>query len=131
MSTIPFQSDDGDQIKQQMQVVRHEIQEDAEQLADSTRQLTQWREYVRAHPWLCLGGAAALGAVLAPSRRQPASAHQSTGRASGGSMMSFIGATVGRAAIGVAIQFVIDQMTNQMETSSNTDTMPFEESFNA
>jgi hypothetical protein len=51
-----------------MDQVRCSLGEEVEEIADSARSLVDWRQYVRESPWLCLGGAAALGFLLVPGR---------------------------------------------------------------
>ena len=55
-----------DDIPKQMQQIRRELVDDVEALADHARDLTDWRHYVKSHPWLCLGAAAALGYFVVP-----------------------------------------------------------------
>jgi hypothetical protein len=50
-------------IQQRMREVRRELGHD---LAISARDITDWRSYVRASPWLAVASAAALGYLLAP-----------------------------------------------------------------
>jgi hypothetical protein len=50
-------------IQQRMREVRRELSQD---LASSARDITDWRSYVRASPWLALGAAAAVGYFLVP-----------------------------------------------------------------
>lgn len=50
-------------IQQRMREVRRELGHD---LAISARDITDWRSYVRARPWLAVASAAALGYILAP-----------------------------------------------------------------
>jgi hypothetical protein len=58
-------------IQQRMRELRDEMNGDVEALVNSTEDLADWRKYVRAQPWLCVGAAAFLGFMLAPSRRRP------------------------------------------------------------
>src|SRR5687768_12509570 len=51
------------EIQDQMKRVRRELSSD---LATSARDITDWRGFVRANPWLCLGVAAAIGYLLVP-----------------------------------------------------------------
>jgi hypothetical protein len=50
-------------IQQRMREVRRELGHD---LAMSARDITDWRSYVRASPWLAVGSAVAIGYLLAP-----------------------------------------------------------------
>ncbi len=50
-------------IQKRMREVRRELSQD---LATSARDITDWRSYVRASPWLAIASAAAVGYLLAP-----------------------------------------------------------------
>ena len=50
-------------IQQRMREVRRELSQD---LATSARDITNWRSYVRASPWIAVASAAAVGYLLAP-----------------------------------------------------------------
>src|SRR5207247_11321483 len=53
--------------------IRQELPREAAQLAESAHNLADWRYYVRQHPWICLGGIAALGFLaVAPRASRPA-----------------------------------------------------------
>jgi hypothetical protein len=51
-----------------MQGIRCEIDQDLEDVSASTRSLVDWKHYVKAYPWVCLGAAAALGFLIVPKR---------------------------------------------------------------
>lgn len=51
------------EIQQRMKQVRRELGDD---IATSARDITNWRSFIRAKPWLCVAAAAAVGYVLAP-----------------------------------------------------------------
>jgi hypothetical protein len=51
------------EIQQRMKQVRRELGDD---IATSARDLTNWRSFIRAKPWLCVAAAVAVGYVLAP-----------------------------------------------------------------
>lgn len=53
-----------------MQAVRREVSADVNHIVDSAQELSDWRYYVRRNPWLCVGGAFALGVLASPKRRQ-------------------------------------------------------------
>jgi hypothetical protein len=55
-------------IQQRMREVRRELRCDVHQLAASTEEMTDWRFYVRAHPWACMGTALMVGYFIVPSR---------------------------------------------------------------
>jgi hypothetical protein len=56
-------------IQQQMKEVRHGLDEDVKEIAEGVRELGDWRSYVRAYPWICLGAAFAVGYLIVPRRR--------------------------------------------------------------
>jgi hypothetical protein len=59
---------DADELQRQMREVRAELREDVKDLVVSANHLADWKRYVRAYPWLCVGGALALGYLLVPQR---------------------------------------------------------------
>src|SRR5688572_33312738 len=52
--------------------VRYDLDEDVQEIVEGARDMSQWRSYVRAYPWWCLGGALALGYLVVPRRAQVA-----------------------------------------------------------
>ena len=50
-------------IQARMEQVRRDLSQD---LATSARDITDWRSYVRARPWLAVASAACVGYLLAP-----------------------------------------------------------------
>lgn len=56
------------ELCRQMHDVRCSLSEDVEEMVDSAHTLAEWQYYVREHPWICLGGAAAVGFLLVPTR---------------------------------------------------------------
>ena len=57
-----------DQICSDMKLLRREIAEDMDDVAESTRELTDWKVYVKRYPWVCIGAAALVGFVAVPKR---------------------------------------------------------------
>jgi hypothetical protein len=55
-------------ILQRMADVRYDLDEDVQGIVEGARDMGQWRSYVRAYPWWCLGGALALGYLVVPRR---------------------------------------------------------------
>ena len=45
-----------------------EIDHDLEDVSASARSMVDWKHYVKAYPWVCLGTAAALGFLIVPKR---------------------------------------------------------------
>lgn len=53
-----------------MEGVRREIDRDYEELVDDARSLFDWRVHVRAHPFMAMGLACALGATVVPRKNE-------------------------------------------------------------
>ncbi len=56
------------EIQRRMEAVRCHLIDDADHVADSARQMVDWREYVRRYPWISVGVAAAVGYLAVPRR---------------------------------------------------------------
>jgi hypothetical protein len=56
------------EICRQMDDVRSSLGADVEEIVASAKTLTDWRLYVKSHPWLSMAGAAALGFLAVPKR---------------------------------------------------------------
>lgn len=61
-------SDEAEQLRRQMAQVRVDLGEDAEQIAENARTMTDWRYYVRSYPWASMAVAAAVGYIAVPRR---------------------------------------------------------------
>lgn len=122
-------SNNGQHIQRKMKDVRREIEQDADQLVDSARQLGNWKEYVRAYPWLSVGGAAALGFLIAPSRSRAVTVQADDDdttvatAAAGGTMLGMVGATLGKAVVTMAAKAAIDYMTSKAGGVGDTSDM--------
>lgn len=55
-------------IRQRMEEVRCDLDEDVQEIVESARDMGDWRSYVRSYPWACLGAAAVAGYLLVPRR---------------------------------------------------------------
>ncbi len=55
-------------IRQRMEEVRHELDEDVQEIVEGARDMGEWRTYVRAYPWVGLGAALVAGYWLVPRR---------------------------------------------------------------
>jgi hypothetical protein len=64
-------SDDADSIRERMQNVRRSVGDDVEGIVHTAKTLSDWRYYVKNHPWACLGAAFAAGFLLMPKRKLP------------------------------------------------------------
>jgi len=62
-----------DTVRARMQGIRCDIDQDLEDVSASARSLVDWKHYVKAYPWVCLGAAAALGFLIVPKRSAAAS----------------------------------------------------------
>jgi hypothetical protein len=62
-------SDDAESIRQRMQNVRRSVGDDVEGIVHTAKTLSDWRYYVKNHPWACLGAAFAAGYFLMPKRK--------------------------------------------------------------
>ena len=60
-----------DEIRDRMAMIRHRIDEQSDEVLAQVNELSDWRSYVRRHPWVSVGAAAVLGYVLVPSRAKP------------------------------------------------------------
>jgi hypothetical protein len=63
-------------IRQRMDEVRCDLDEDVQEIVEGARVMGKWRYYVRTYPWICLGTALAAGYLIVPRRpagMQPAS----------------------------------------------------------
>ena len=65
-------SDSADDIVRRMREVRREMSDDVRGIVDTAKTLSDWRYYVKNHPWACVGAAVALGFLVAPRKRPQA-----------------------------------------------------------
>ena len=68
----------GDKVRERMQQLRCEIDEDVEDVSASARTMLDWKHYVKTHPWLCFGAAVALGILIVPKRARATPATAAT-----------------------------------------------------
>ena len=57
-----------DTVRERMQQLRCEIDEDGEDVSASAHGIIDWKHYVKTHPWVCFGAAVALGFLIVPKR---------------------------------------------------------------
>ncbi|MCA9184577.1 MAG: hypothetical protein R3E01_00360 [Pirellulaceae bacterium] len=57
-----------------MAVIRKDLQQEAEDVVERTKAITDWRAFVRQHPWLSLGTAVAIGYFVVPHARRSSAA---------------------------------------------------------
>jgi hypothetical protein len=55
-------------IRQRMEEVRCDLDEDVQEIVEEARDMGQWRYYVRTYPWVCVGAALAAGYLIVPRR---------------------------------------------------------------
>ena len=57
-----------DEIQEQMATTRRQIHERSDDVLIQTKELTDWRFYVRRHPWVSVTAAAVIGYAIVPGR---------------------------------------------------------------
>ena len=57
-------------ILRRMEEVRCDLDEVAQEIAESARDLGDWHHYVRNYPWVSVGVACTIGYVIVPRRRE-------------------------------------------------------------
>jgi len=55
-------------IRQRMEEVRCDLDKDIQGIVEGTRDLRDWRSYVRAYPWVCVGAVLSVGYAIVPRR---------------------------------------------------------------
>jgi hypothetical protein len=68
---VPTNVLEAEEIRERMALIRQRIDEQSDEVVSQVSALSDWRSYVRRHPWVSVGAAAALGYVLVPSRKMP------------------------------------------------------------
>jgi hypothetical protein len=68
MAQVTPPTTEAEDVQRQMRAVRAELRDDVQELVVSANQMADWKRYVRAYPWLCVGGALAVGFLLVPQR---------------------------------------------------------------
>jgi len=63
-------SDSADEIRQRMEHVRREVGDDVKGIVETAKTLSDWRYYVKHHPWMCVGAAMALGFLVVPRKKR-------------------------------------------------------------
>ena len=56
-------------IRKLMEEVRRDLDESVQEIVEGTRDMGEWRSYVRAYPRICLGAAVVVGYTIISSRR--------------------------------------------------------------
>jgi len=65
---MSHESPETDVIRQRMEEVRCELDEDVQVIVEGARDMGEWRHYVRNYPWMFPGGAVAAGYLIVPRR---------------------------------------------------------------
>jgi hypothetical protein len=66
---IIMNNDDTEWLREQMARVRSHLANDVGEVVEQAKEMADWRNHVRRHPWLFAGAAAALGFMIVPARR--------------------------------------------------------------
>lgn len=61
-------SPSADAVRERMDDIRRSLKPEVDQIVTRARELTDWRYYVRSHPWGTLATAVALGYLAVPRR---------------------------------------------------------------
>lgn len=69
MATVRTRADD---IQRQMAEIRSQLHQDMREVVNVATTATDWRSYLRGHPWLAIGIAFSSGFLLVPRRSRPA-----------------------------------------------------------
>jgi len=56
-------------ILERMDEVRRDLDKGAQEIAESARDMGEWRHYVKSYPWISMGTACAIGYMIVPRRR--------------------------------------------------------------
>ena len=68
MENLLHNSPETEAIRQRMEEVRCDLDEDVQEIVEGARDMGDWRSYVRTYPWICLGAALAVGYLIVPGR---------------------------------------------------------------
>lgn len=60
--------DRASQIRRSMAYVRHELDDEVDEIRESANTLADWHYYIKNYPWACLGAAAAIGYLVVPRK---------------------------------------------------------------
>jgi len=61
-------SSPADDVQREMREVRQDLRQDVQELVVSANRMADWKLYVRAYPWACVGAALAAGFFIVPQR---------------------------------------------------------------
>jgi len=60
--------DRAEQIRRSMKEIRRDLDDDVHHVKQSANTLTNWRYYIKNHPWACVGVATAIGYFVVPRK---------------------------------------------------------------
>ncbi|WP_166819711.1 hypothetical protein [Thalassoroseus pseudoceratinae] len=60
--------DRASQIRQSMAYVRHELDDEVDDIRESAHTLADWHYYIKNYPWASLGAAAVIGYLVVPRK---------------------------------------------------------------
>ena len=94
-------------IRQRMELVRCDLDEDVQEIVEGARDMGDWRYYVKTYPLICLGGALVAGYLIVPVALGALASVTSSASAQGGArnkLLSQFGNLVMRSALTYAGQ---------------------------
>lgn len=66
---MKHRSHDTKAIRQRMEEVRCDLDQDIQGIVERSRDMLDWRSCVRTYPWVCAGAALAIGYLIVPRHR--------------------------------------------------------------
>lgn len=68
MEKVTQNSPETKAIRQRMEEVRCDLDEDVQEIVEGARGMGEWRSYVRTYPWVCVGASLAVGYLIVPRK---------------------------------------------------------------
>jgi hypothetical protein len=68
---VPSDVLEADEIRERMALIRQRIDEQSDEVVAQVSELSDWRSYVRRHPWVSVVAVSLKNYVLVPSRAKP------------------------------------------------------------
>ena len=116
-----------DEIEKALAAIRNSLAD--ESLSDTVRQFVDWRPHFGAHPWLCCGAAAALGALVVPRRRQSpcgGSAESADAAGSTASLAATVKGLAAEALVGESLMYLMHEGREILARSGSNGRTPSE-----
>jgi hypothetical protein len=107
MDNAMHSSPETEAIRQRMEEVRCDLDEDVQEIVEGARDMGDWRYYVKAYPWICLGGALVAGYLIVPGALGVLASVTAGSSAKGGPrarLLSLVGDLAMRSALNYAEQ---------------------------